>query len=303
MNVSQIRYFVEIAKHQSLSKAAEALFVSPSALSISISKLESELDAQLFERNKSGMFLTEQGKLILEDAQEIISMLQSWNYKLHAHGTKISGTIKLLSCPAVTQSLLLGFVQKMKDLYPELDIIIDDQFFTFDHFLQSKASLAFVMFSEGDASFRDVFNKMADYGYSYELLYQESLCIYLNKNNPLASATSITIEDLKKETFVTLHNNELDTTLRHYLTFFPKSQIISLPNRNAILAFLRNNTNAFALLSSSSIEQDPLYHDPSVTTRSFENGSLTQDIILFHPDERTISPIEKIVVAAIKESI
>lgn len=303
MNFSQICYFVEIAKQHSLSKAAEALFVSPSALSISIAKLEKELDTQLFERRTSGMYLTDQGKLILEDAQQIISLLQSWDYKLHGQNASISGTIKILSCPAVTQTLLIGFIQKMKSLYPSLDIMVEDQFFTIDHFLQSKVSLAFIMFSDGDTTYLNTFKALENYGYCYELLYQESLCIYLNVNNPLAEYSSLTLDQLKAQTFVTLHNNELDPILKHYLTSFPKSQIIHLPNRNTILAYLRNIPDAFALLSSSTVEQNSEYHDPFLTTCSFENGTLTQNVVLIHSDNRTISPIEKLIVSAIKDYI
>ncbi|WP_293269128.1 LysR family transcriptional regulator, partial [Neptunomonas sp.] len=50
MNNKQLRYFNEVANQQSFSKAAEVLHVAQPAISMSIQKLEQELDLKLFHR-------------------------------------------------------------------------------------------------------------------------------------------------------------------------------------------------------------------------------------------------------------
>ncbi|MCL2529274.1 MAG: LysR family transcriptional regulator [Coriobacteriia bacterium] len=61
MNISQLQYFIKTAQLQQYTKAAEALFVSQSALSSSIAKLEDELGVELFERRGRNVQLTKAG--------------------------------------------------------------------------------------------------------------------------------------------------------------------------------------------------------------------------------------------------
>ena len=61
MEFKHIEYFVETCRHRSLSKAAEALYISQQALSRSIANLEDELGCTLFQRTAKGITLTEDG--------------------------------------------------------------------------------------------------------------------------------------------------------------------------------------------------------------------------------------------------
>lgn len=65
MNFLQLEYFIVITEHGSVSQAAEALGISQAALSLSISKLESELDYPLMEHHKRGVHLTPFGEIFL----------------------------------------------------------------------------------------------------------------------------------------------------------------------------------------------------------------------------------------------
>ena len=51
MDLTQIKYFHAIARHQSIARASDELFVSQPALSKSLARLEDELGVQLFERS------------------------------------------------------------------------------------------------------------------------------------------------------------------------------------------------------------------------------------------------------------
>ena len=64
MTITQLKYFVEIAKTENLRKASENLFVSQQALSRQIQALEKDIDVLLFERKKQRLYLTEAGKYL-----------------------------------------------------------------------------------------------------------------------------------------------------------------------------------------------------------------------------------------------
>lgn len=71
-----MRFFVEVAKHQNISKAADNLFRTQSAITRGIQELERQLDVQLFERHHHGVLLSAAGNYILARVQNGIFYLQ-----------------------------------------------------------------------------------------------------------------------------------------------------------------------------------------------------------------------------------
>lgn len=71
LNYHHLRYFFAIAQAGTLTKAAERLNVSPSAVSVQVQALEAQLGHDLFERQGRGLVLTEAGRLVLERAEAI----------------------------------------------------------------------------------------------------------------------------------------------------------------------------------------------------------------------------------------
>ena len=71
LNYRHLRYFWAIAQARSLTRAAEQLHVSPSALSVQLRKLEDRLGHALFAREGRRLVLTEAGRIALEHAQAI----------------------------------------------------------------------------------------------------------------------------------------------------------------------------------------------------------------------------------------
>ena len=74
MELQQLRYFRAIAEHGSMSRAARALGVRQPTLTVAIRHLETELRATLFNRNHSGVALTEAGQAMLEHAKDVLPL-------------------------------------------------------------------------------------------------------------------------------------------------------------------------------------------------------------------------------------
>lgn len=73
MKLDQLMYFLEVAKQGHLGRASQVLFLSPSAVSHSISALERDLGVQLFERNKKQLILTQRGRTLVERAKPLVA--------------------------------------------------------------------------------------------------------------------------------------------------------------------------------------------------------------------------------------
>ena len=71
MTIQQCKYVLKIAETGSFSEAAKQLFIAQSSLSSSVKQLEFELGIRLFDRSKSGVFLTAEGAEFVRYAKEI----------------------------------------------------------------------------------------------------------------------------------------------------------------------------------------------------------------------------------------
>ena len=75
MEIRVLRYFLEIAREESMTAAAEVLHVSQPALSKQMKKLEDELGKKLFRRGSRSVSLTEEGALLRRRAEDILDMV------------------------------------------------------------------------------------------------------------------------------------------------------------------------------------------------------------------------------------
>ncbi len=72
---------MQVAESRNLTRAAEMLHISPSALSVQIKNLEEELEVPLFVRQTKGMILTKEGEVLLPHARSVIEKAKSFQYK------------------------------------------------------------------------------------------------------------------------------------------------------------------------------------------------------------------------------
>lgn len=110
MELRQIRYFCEVAKHEHVSNAAEALFISQPALSRTIKNLEEELKVPLFEPKGRGVQLTPYGKYFYEVSKEVLNSLDGATHKLMQLGTNASVAISVINeIPELFTHLIRAF--------------------------------------------------------------------------------------------------------------------------------------------------------------------------------------------------
>ncbi len=89
MEIYQLRSFIEIARVQNLTRASANLHISQSALSSQIKMLEDELEVLLFSRSPKGMMLTDNGRILLSHAEEVVDASAT----MAAKAQELSGTM------------------------------------------------------------------------------------------------------------------------------------------------------------------------------------------------------------------
>ena len=75
MEIRVLRYFLETAREENMTRAAERLFISQPTMSKQLKELENELGVKLFTRSNYNVKLTEAGMLLRERAEDILSLV------------------------------------------------------------------------------------------------------------------------------------------------------------------------------------------------------------------------------------
>lgn len=93
MEIRELKYFLAIARAQSISKAAEILFITQPSLSRQMQNLEKEIGKQLFIRGNKKITLTETGILLRKRAEEILALYEKTQTEILTPSESISGDI------------------------------------------------------------------------------------------------------------------------------------------------------------------------------------------------------------------
>ncbi len=120
MDFRQFQYISEVARQRNITKAADALFISQSALSHFIKSTEDELGVRLFDRSTTPISLTEAGKCYLDSAQRILMENERLAKELRDITNHMSGTLKIGTsgdrCSYMIPKLLPQFYAKFPDI-------------------------------------------------------------------------------------------------------------------------------------------------------------------------------------------
>lgn len=112
MNSKDIDYVITIAEEKSISRAAQKLYVTSSALSQMLVKIEQDVGAKLFNRNKSGLEITPAGQIFIDNGREILEIEKKTYSMISDITNQQSRTISLGFTPGRGPAMLV-------DVYPE----------------------------------------------------------------------------------------------------------------------------------------------------------------------------------------
>jgi DNA-binding transcriptional LysR family regulator len=88
MLLDRIALFINVAHHQSVAKTARGMHVSPSSVSQRLKSLERDFGVKLYRRNKDGIELTNEGRMLLSTASEVMSQINTLREKLNPNSDK-----------------------------------------------------------------------------------------------------------------------------------------------------------------------------------------------------------------------
>ena len=126
MDLHYLEYVIEIAKCQSISRAAEVLCITQSTLSQYLSKLESEIGVKLFDRQRNGMVLTPAGTMYVEASKKMLQEKQELYNQIADISKGQSGTFSVGVTPHWGSMVIAEIIGKFKAAYPGVTVKIKE---------------------------------------------------------------------------------------------------------------------------------------------------------------------------------
>jgi DNA-binding transcriptional LysR family regulator len=186
MDNTALRYFLEVARSGSLSKASERLYVAVSALSRQIAKLEEEVGAALFERHPRGMVLSEAGRLLAEHARRSLLDAERVTEEIRGLGNGGRATIRIASSEGVAPHFLPQVFARFLKTHPATHFQLD----------VSAPSVATQRVREGTADIAVCFSIAPEKDINVQYSQRAPIFALVRSDHPLGSRESVSLADL-----------------------------------------------------------------------------------------------------------
>ena len=189
MEIMQLRYLKEVARHESFTRAAELLHITQSALSKSIAKLEGEVGVKLFERDGNRIHLNQFGKAMLRAGDQALVSLESGLNQVREMAGLEGGTIRVGVGPEV---FIKHLVKEFLLRHPNVSMTC---------LLQSPEQMA-ASLEEGTMDFVVTTDPVDGSGINWQPIYTDQLTVLMSERHPLSERESIFLEELAGDRFV-----------------------------------------------------------------------------------------------------
>ncbi|MDH4572281.1 LysR family transcriptional regulator [Salinicola acroporae] len=194
MELRNLRYFVVVAEELHFSRAAVRLGISQPPLSQQIRALEDELGTRLFERTNRRVALTEAGRLLLEEAREILDRAERASRLVSRLGQGETGQLRIGFTTSVPLTATLPqMVLRYRQRYPDVDLRM--------HELNSRRQIKPLL--KGDLDIGIMRPATLPDGLDAFTLIREPLVAVVNDQGPLGgSASPLTLDELAPHPFI-----------------------------------------------------------------------------------------------------
>ena len=189
MNLQQLRYFVAISQFGHYGQAAKALYVTQSALSNSIKKLEGELGVRLFEHQGRNAVLTDRGKVFAARISPILNDLDNAISEIQADTEARQNKARLGAVAALMRGVLSSLLNSYNENAEE-PILFD-----LSHMGSTKECEQNLLNNTLDIAFCG--NPAKPNELNWIPLFPENAIVAVSSSHPLANMQSVSLADLQ----------------------------------------------------------------------------------------------------------
>lgn len=201
MNLTKIRYFVEVARCGNFSEAARRLYTAQPNVSKQIAQMEQELDFPLFVRSKRAVRLTPAGQLLYDNMKDLPEELENLfeQARTLARREEAVLNIGILEGQEVN-SLLLTRLNLAQALYPSLELELERNSFSNLRSGLKSGRYDLIVTLDFDVEQEDAF--------ASRTIFPQPPAIAIHRNHPLAGEPKLEMRRLRDENFVVISPQE-----------------------------------------------------------------------------------------------
>lgn len=192
MELRHLRYFVCVADEQNIGRAAVRLHISQPPLTRQIQLLEERIGAQLFRRTSRGVELTDAGRVLYDDARNILAMAERAAERAHQAAQGLLGRVDVAIFGSGIFNAIPLLLRQFRESYPDVNIVLhnmtkDEQLNALRH---QRITLAFNRLVRPAS------------GLTCEALLTEPLYVAMPSGHRLSARSTIKVKQLDGEPMV-----------------------------------------------------------------------------------------------------
>ncbi len=216
LNLERLRTLDALARHGSVSAAADGLHVTTSAVSQQMAKLEREVGQQLLAKNGRGVRLTDAGRLLADHAARILSQVELAQSDIEAQRGEVVGEVRISAFPTAARGLFPVAISTLHKEHPELRVMSSE--------LEPEQAISKVIRGDLDlAVVLDWSNKRLPVpgGLAQARLLDDTPDIAMSAAHPLAGRSEVDLADFADDEWVSWPEGEF---CYEWLVFTLRSQ-------------------------------------------------------------------------------
>ena len=274
MDYNSLKYIIAVDKHQSISKAAEELFLTQPNISKAIQNVEKEINIEIFTRTSKGVITTPQGKEFIRKATKIIKNFDDFTKEFSPSNQTLFNMSIAHPDDIYFQNKVIDISKKFNDENEiNINVLEGTTEEIMDMVLKETINLGIICVNEHDFAYYKkllMFNNL-DYISKAPL----ELKVTFHQSNPLATLTYMDKNLLENQTLITTNTND------YYKYYNEKYHVVLSPNVVKVstgfnqIAMLGKVRNSYLLSLPISDEILDMYNCKSITLNSSVGGWVT----------------------------
>lgn len=294
MTLQQMEYIVAVYRLRHFAKAAEQCGVTQPTLSAMIQKLEKELGTKIFERSSQQVTPTAIGKLIVEQAWEVLTRANRIKDIVEEQRHSLSGTFRIGILPTIAPYLLPRFFTKMEKENPSTDFQILE--------MKTAEITKAMQHGEIDAAIAvrldelDIFNQTT--------LFYEQFIAYVAKNDALFANKNIKTSDLSNEFLWLLDEGHcFRDQLVKFCNLKSATESKSKYSLGSIETFMRMVESGQGVTFIPELALSQLSASQAELVRPFALPIPVREVVLLTPKHFVRQSIAEVIVKTVKENV
>lgn len=299
MQLHYLHFFIQAVECKSLNRAARKLDISPQRLSSGVASLEKALGYSLLVRSPYGVYPTEKGLIVYEDAVKFADIYNKWlNMASSGSHRTHSINVKIGASTALMRWLVPQVMVEVNSKYPHISLSLFESYVeeVFLYLIDQHIVGAITGINELNAPSYRV--QLMQNDMLYEEGIEDNFVVVINKDHPLAKRKTLNLGDLANFQLVFNPQRDKFFIYKDIFKWFKQEKIINIPEQENLLRLIAMDKSMATVLPQSAI----LYSDKwtqELAPLYVEDFPMPGNIWLIYPEKMISS--EKIVLESFRK--